>query len=609
MHSPELTHIELLAQVDELVDRLRQWSSADSEWEPVAHCQAIIKQLLIRTETLRARLAAPLVVATFGGTGTGKSALVNALVGSDCTRSGRERPTTTRPILLTHPLSNLGDLGLPLDDLEVHRVATNLLRDVVLIDCPDPDTTESETVGSNLSRLHRLLPHCDVLIYTATQQKYRSARVVDELGQAASGCRLIFVQTCADLDTDIRDDWRQQLGSKYQVPEIFFVDSIRALREQQAGDAVTGDFRKLQQTLASELAVSQRAQIRRANLLDLIDSALDHCRTHLDDQAPALQRLEHSLSEQKRKLAELMSERLREELLESQNLWERRLLTAVTDAWGFSPFAGIARLYSSLGNLIAAGGLFRARTSAQIALIGAVQGVRWLDSKRKELQAESQLDRIAVCGLDDTVLRQSQLVIAGYAQEARFDPALAAQGNLDALRHEAVRVEDEFLGDAGRRIEGIVRELAEVHSRFGVRFTFEVLLGILLMYIVCRPAYNFFWANPILDKPLLTSDFYIHAVVFFLLWSGLLVMLFTRRLRRGLFDRISELARQLADIRMATGLFPGLERAIQTARLQRDRLAGLQAATVQIRGTHLPQTELGRQLPAPTTLRASASQI
>src|SRR5579872_3964930 len=534
MPSPELVQLEMLAQVDELIGRLTAWAEPEPDWEPLQHCRALIRRLLTRLETLRLRLEAPLIVATFGGTGTGKSALVNALIGRECTRSGRQRPTTTQPILVAHPETELELLGLPLADFEIVRADAALLRDVVLIDCPDPDTTEAEINGSNLARLHHLLPYCDVLLYTATQQKYRSARVGDELGQAATGCRLVFVQTCADIDEDVRDDWRQQLDGRYQVPDIFFVDSLRALREQQAGQRPGGDFRRLTDLLSTQLTASHRTQIRRANLIDLVQTALDRCRSHLDQNSPGLEHLQRALEEQKLKLVGLMSDRLREELLSSRHLWERRLLAAVTENWGFSPFATITRLYNSLGNLIASAGLFRARSSAQMALIGAVQGVRWLDARRKELQAETRLDRIAVCGLDDVVLRQSQLVITGYVQDARLDPRLVDQGSLDTLRHEAVRVEDEFLGDAGRRVEGIVRELAEQHSGLVVRCGYEILLGALLVYIIGRPAYSFFYADPILGKPLLSSDFYIHAGVFLALWSGLLVMSFTRWLRRGL---------------------------------------------------------------------------
>ena len=158
MSAPELAHLEMLAQVDDLTNRLRQWAQTDSNWAPLNRCRALVHRLLSRTETLRVRLEAPLVVATFGGTGTGKSSLVNAIVGQEVTRSGRQRPTTTRPVLIMHPSIQPDALGLPIDEFELSQVDSPLLRDVVIIDCPDPDTNESETPGSNLERLHRLLP-------------------------------------------------------------------------------------------------------------------------------------------------------------------------------------------------------------------------------------------------------------------------------------------------------------------------------------------------------------------------------------------------------------------------------------------------------------------
>ena len=230
----DLAQLEILAQVDEIIGRLSQWAAEQSAWEPINHCRALLKRVLSRIDSLRIRLESPLVVATFGGTGTGKSSLVNAIVGRECAQTGRQRPTTIRPLLLAHPETELAGLGFALDEFDVARVEVPLLRDIVLIDCPDPDTSESEAKGNNLERLHRLLPHCDVLIYTSTQQKYRSGRVADELGIAATGCRLLFVQTHADLDEDIREDWRRHLAAHYEVPEVFFVDSLRGLKEQLA---------------------------------------------------------------------------------------------------------------------------------------------------------------------------------------------------------------------------------------------------------------------------------------------------------------------------------------------------------------------------------------
>ncbi|MCA9118376.1 MAG: dynamin family protein, partial [Planctomycetaceae bacterium] len=156
MSSPDLEQLEMLGRVDELSGRLSAWAAEPSPWEPARRMRALVQRVLPRMETLRIRLEAPLVVATFGGTGTGKSTLVNALVGQECTTSGRQRPTTRQPVLIVHPEMDVEALGLPLEDFELARVDAPVLRDIVIIDCPDPDTNEVAEAGTNLERLHNL---------------------------------------------------------------------------------------------------------------------------------------------------------------------------------------------------------------------------------------------------------------------------------------------------------------------------------------------------------------------------------------------------------------------------------------------------------------------
>src|SRR5580658_10542139 len=127
MTTPELAQLEALSQVDEIVERLTRWTAEETSWEPLRSCRALLKRVLSRVDSLRIRLEAPLVVATFGGTGTGKSTLVNALVGQECARTGRQRPTTTRPLLLVHPETEPAALGLALDDFDVTRIDAPLL--------------------------------------------------------------------------------------------------------------------------------------------------------------------------------------------------------------------------------------------------------------------------------------------------------------------------------------------------------------------------------------------------------------------------------------------------------------------------------------------------
>jgi hypothetical protein len=583
MTSSELTQLEALAQIDSLVARTTAWADRPVSWGPALRSQALVRRVLNRVETLRIRLEAPLVVATFGGTGTGKSSLVNALVGEECSESGRQRPTTRRPVVIAHPRTELEPLGLPLDSVELIRRDADVLRDVVLIDCPDPDTSEGETSGSNLAILRSLLPFCDVLIYTSTQQKYRSARVLEELGQTASGCRLFFVQTHADIDSDIRDDWRAQLSGDFEVPDIFFVDSRRALREQQAGERPSGEFGRLLDALATQLAASERIGVRRANVLDLLQAAFVRCRSFLAEGWPAIERLSAVLLEQKQVLARRMAEELQRHLLTSRNLWERRLLSEVTDTWGFTPFSALLRAYAGLGGLIASFSFYRARSSVQMALIGAIQGARWLQSKQEELTASSAVSRATTLSLGDDLLREAEIVIEGHIRAAELEGGHRVKSSVEDLRQQAVAVEQQFLGDAGRRIDGIIQSLAARNSRWYVRAWYELLFASYLVFALGRVAKSFFYDSFWLERPLLATDFYIPAILFFVIWSLLLVVLFTHRLRRGLSSEVQRLVREMVEVRLSQGLFPQWESACRDAAAFRDDLAALHGRTNTLR--------------------------
>jgi len=591
----ELAQLELLAHVDDLIARLSAWSNESSAWESVQREKLLTRRTLERLEPMRARVESPLVVATFGGTGVGKSSLMNALVGEEVTTAGRQRPTTTLPIVIAHPQTDLSGYDLPTEGLLVVRTETPLLRDIVLIDCPDPDTNETETAESNLARLHRLLPVCDVLLYVSTQQKYRSARVSDELLAAAKGCRIVFVQSHADLDTDIRDDWRKQLTGRFEVSELFFVDSKRALQEQRSGIRPTGEFGRLIDLLQRELSAAQRVRIRRANLLGLVHDVLAHAKESLSKQAPLVEKLDHALSDQRHRATERMASRLRDELLVSRGLWEQRMLGQVTQLWGYSPFASVLRLWHSQSSLLASFALTRARTTAQMALVGLVHGSRWLASSQQEHEADRRLDGLSSLGLSDAELREAQLVIAGHAHAAKLDRPASSASSLDSLRHAATHVQHEFLSDATRRIDELILQSAKRNSHWLVRATYEVMFAELPLFLLYRIGRNFFYDTFLAQPPLpyLDTNFYIPAALFLVLWAALLVMSFTGRLRRGLERRVNELARELAALKVGDGLFPDLEQQVRDFTNERDRVEAFVQSVDSIRDRYADASPLG----------------
>lgn len=596
--STELQQLSLLTEVDDLIQRVRRWLAVSPAWTPARSARALTARILERVQSLRIRLEAPLVVATFGGTGTGKSTLVNALIGQEVTQSGRQRPTTLMPVLLAHPDFELNALGLDLGQFLVKRVDSPVLRDLVLIDCPDPDTSEVAEQGSNLSRLRAILPMCDVLLYVSTQQKYRSARIADELADAAAGCRLVFVQTHAEQDSDIRADWRANLAPRYQVPDMFFVDSRRAMQEQTAGQKLSGDFGRLVELLTNQLGTSRRVAIRRANLIDLLEESFQVSHRDYQSVLPEVRRLQEALEEQRSSLRNRLTDQLRDELMVNRHLWERRLLSAVTDLWGFSPFSSVLRLYNGLGAFIASLSFFRARTSAQMALIGAIQGARWIKSRVEEHGAESSLDRLSDLGLSDQQLQESRLLMAGYVRAARLDvDEQISHRDLQDLRRQAAQIEGQFLVDARRSVDRLIEELAQRNGSAARRWLFEGLFLLYLVFLTGRIGYNFFWSSFLAPafgsrteaEPLLTVDFYIPATIFLVLWSAILVLLFTWRLRSGLTEHIQRLAQTMVDSRLPAGLFPQLDQACDMVFEEERTLDELMSRTSQFR-RHLAET-------------------
>jgi len=555
----DLAHFELLAEIDALARRFEDWSRSAPPWRPAETCRAIIDRLAARLGSLRVRLESPLIIATLGGTGTGKSSLINALAGAELVRSGRGRPTTTRPALLCRPGLTPEILGMDAREIDLVQQDLPSLANLVLVDCPDPDTTDTPgplPSDATLARLRRILPLCDVLIVTTTQQKYRSARVAEELSAAAPGARLVFVQTHSDQDADVRDDWRGALEPRYQAGHIFFVDSLAALADAQQGRAPNGEFAALVDLLTRQFAGMAAARIRRANFLDLAAEALESCHRRLDEAIGAVESLRAAIDQQRGELTSALAGQIRGELLSARRPWENRLLGQVTSRWGLSPFSLVLRLYQGIGGLASGALLYRARTPVQLALWGAVEGARTLQKRRGERQLRHRPGQMAASGFDTTQLRRAAIVLEGYTAEAGLPKASASVTTLEA---EASMASLNFAARLAQDLDTLIAQQAQRHTGWFTRWFYEILLLAMLGFLLFRLGKNFFYDSWASSAPIWGVESYFTSAFWLGLWCFLLLWLFTRRLRGGLKQAVDRLAETWTGSTAASGVFAELE--------------------------------------------------
>ena len=141
------------------------------------------------------RLDAPLLTVVGGPTGTGKSTIVNSLLGEVVTRTGVRRPTTALPTLICNRedrdwfrsgavLPELARTDRETDGPRALRVITtdSLPAGMALLDAPDIDSIDDD--NRMLSR--QLLAAADLWLFVTTATRYADAVAWELLGVAAA---------------------------------------------------------------------------------------------------------------------------------------------------------------------------------------------------------------------------------------------------------------------------------------------------------------------------------------------------------------------------------------------------------------------------------------
>ena len=543
-----------------LGEQLQHWISTAPDWEAAALCRERFDRFRERAKLSPKSTNVPLVVAMLGGTGTGKSSLLNALIGEKVVSDGKDRPTTNEPVLVCHTHAN----AYQFSHFRIERRDNPHLEQMMILDCPDPDTTDNTkggVSGSNLDKLRHALPFCDILLVTATQQKYRSRRVFDELAAAAPGARLVFVQTHADRDIDIREDWRETLQNDYETGQMFFVNSMKP-------DEGGNQLQELRQLLTRDLNEAAAIRIRQANYFGLAEEAVADCQQVIERDWQPLCKLRERISEERQRFGERMARKIRSELIRDRRSWESKLLGRVSAQWGYSPFSLLLRIYQGLGTVVSGAFLTRVRSPIQLALWGSFETVRQL--RNRKLKKNTVLPEFSV--EESNQLKESALILTGFATDANVSTR-HCQPNV--IQSESRQTNETLLDEIGTELETITDRLAQRCQRLWLRSFYEVLFGAMLLFLVARPAYNFFIDAPFYGKPLLGLDFYLVSLGWLILWGAVLLFFFTMTLRRGIERSIQKTSQDWHRLPALNGLFAALEGETTRILTFRDELESL----------------------------------
>jgi GTP-binding protein EngB required for normal cell division len=118
------------------------------------------------------------VLALVGGTGVGKSSLLNALAGAVVSPASPRRPTTDTPVawVAESARDETASLLRWLDVREVRDHRETAFANVAIVDLPDVDSTTPE----HRARVDELLPRVDAVVWVADPEKYRDAVLHDD---------------------------------------------------------------------------------------------------------------------------------------------------------------------------------------------------------------------------------------------------------------------------------------------------------------------------------------------------------------------------------------------------------------------------------------------
>ncbi len=241
--------------LDQRLDALRRARAAGEGRVPAALATEA-DELLERAGQRRSRSPDYTVVGLFGATGSGKSSLINALVGDPIARTHVRRPTTSEALAAVWGPEGAVEL---LDWLGVReRVVRDAPLDtrasrLILLDLPDFDSVEA----GNRAIAEKLAAQVDALVWVVDPQKYADAVLHAQFitPHARHGAVTLIVLNQIDLLTPVEQ--QQVIASLREIVTRDGIPRARVLPVSASTGEGVAALRAAIGDLASEKALTE----------------------------------------------------------------------------------------------------------------------------------------------------------------------------------------------------------------------------------------------------------------------------------------------------------------------------------------------------------------